>query len=159
MSAAVDIDELLDTASLRAIHVRTLAVCTVAMMIDGYDLYLVGWILPALSDSFHVSRVALTPLLLIQQVGMLLSVYFVAPLGDRIGRRNLLLSCLTGIGLRLSARLSPPILSSSRSGACSLVCSRRRSFRTWSHSRPRSPRGGYALHLRLSRCAVRRGAR
>ena len=26
MSAAVDIDELLDTASLRAIHVRTLAV-------------------------------------------------------------------------------------------------------------------------------------
>src|SRR5258708_2115902 len=99
MSAAVDIDELLDTASLRAIHVRTLAVCTVAMMIDGYDLYLVGWILPALSDSFHVSRVALTPLLLIQQVGMLLSVYFVAPLGDRIGRRNLLLSCLTGIGL------------------------------------------------------------
>jgi MFS transporter, AAHS family, 4-hydroxybenzoate transporter len=99
MSAAVDIDELLDTASLRAIHVRTLAVCTVAMMIDGYDLYLVGWILPALSDSFHVSRVALTPLLLIQQVGMLLSVYFVAPLGDRIGRRNLLLGCLTGIGL------------------------------------------------------------
>jgi AAHS family 4-hydroxybenzoate transporter-like MFS transporter len=99
MAAAVDIDELLDTASLRAIHVRTLAVCTVAMMIDGYDLYLVGWILPALSDSFHVSRIALTPVLLIQQVGMLLSVYFVAPLGDRIGRRNLLLTCLTGIGL------------------------------------------------------------
>ena len=99
MSAGVDIDELLDTAGLRAIQLRTLAVCTLAMMIDGYDLYLVGGSLPALSDSFHVSRVALTPVLLIQQAGMLLSVYFVAPLADRIGRRNLLLGCLTGTGL------------------------------------------------------------
>ena len=99
MSAGLDIDEMLDTASVRAIQLRTLVVCTVAMMIDGYDLYLVGWILPALSDSFHVSRVALTPVLLIQQAGMLLSVYCVAPLADRIGRRNLLIGCLTGTGL------------------------------------------------------------
>lgn len=99
MSAGLDIDEVLDTASLRAIHLRTLVVCTVAMMIDGYDLYVVGWILPALSDSFHVSRVALTPVLLIQQVGMLLSVYCVAPLADRIGRRNLLIGCLAGTGV------------------------------------------------------------
>lgn len=98
-SKGVDIDELLDTASVRAIHLRTLAMCTVAMMIDGYDMYVVGWILPALSDSFHVSRVALTPVLLIQQVAMLLSGVFVAPLGDRIGRRNLLIVCLTGTGL------------------------------------------------------------
>lgn len=99
MSAGVDIDEVLDTASLRAIHWRTLVVCTVAMMIDGYDLYIVGWILPALSDSFHVSRVALTPVLLIQQVAMLLSACFVAPLADRSGRRKLLLACLSGTAL------------------------------------------------------------
>jgi MFS transporter, AAHS family, 4-hydroxybenzoate transporter len=99
MSAGVDIDEVLDTASLRAIHWRTLVVCTVAMMIDGYDLYIVGWILPALSDSFHVSRVALTPVLLIQQVAMLLSAVFVAPLADRSGRRKLLLACLSGTAL------------------------------------------------------------
>src|SRR5689334_16138052 len=99
MSTGIDIDELLDKASVRAIQVRTLAMCTVAMMIDGYDLYVVGWILPALSDSFHVSRVALTPVLLIQQTAMLLSAVFVAPLGDRIGRRNLLIGCLTGTGV------------------------------------------------------------
>jgi AAHS family 4-hydroxybenzoate transporter-like MFS transporter len=99
MSKGIDIDEVLDTASLRAVHLRALAVCTVAMMIDGYDLYLVGWILPALSDSFHVSRVALTPVLLIQQAAMLLSAFFVAPLGDRVGRRNLVIGCLMGAGL------------------------------------------------------------
>jgi len=98
-SAGVNIDELLDNAKLRALQWRTLEVCTIAMMIDGYDLYVVGWILPALSDSFHVSRVALTPVLLIQQIGMLLSVYFVAPQADRFGRRNLLIACLTGTGL------------------------------------------------------------
>jgi MFS transporter, AAHS family, 4-hydroxybenzoate transporter len=99
ISAGVDIDEVLDTARLRPIHLRTLAVCTAVMMIDGYDLYVVGWILPALSDSFNVSRVALTPVLLIQQAGMLLSVCFVAPLADRFGRRTLLLACLAGTGL------------------------------------------------------------
>src|SRR3954466_14308729 len=99
MSNGVDIDEVLDTAKLRAVHLRALAVCTVAMMIDGYDLYLVGWILPALSDSFHVSRVALTPVLLIQQAAMFLSAVFVAPLGDRVGRRNLVIACLIGTGL------------------------------------------------------------
>lgn len=107
MAKGVDIDELLDNASLRAIQVRTLAMCTVAMMIDGYDLYVVGWILPALSDSFHVTRAAVTPVLLIQQTAMLLSGLFVAPLADRIGRRNLLLLCLTGTGLfSLGAALS-----------------------------------------------------
>src|SRR6185503_20542621 len=99
MSKAVDIDELRDSAKLRGVHVRTLAMCAIAMMIDGYDLYVVGWILPALSDSFHVSRVALTPVLLIQQAAMFLSVYFVAPLADRIGRRTLLLTCLAGTGV------------------------------------------------------------
>ena len=99
MSKVVDIDEVLDNASVRAVHLRTLVVCTVAMMIDGYDLYLVGWILPALSDSFHVSRVALTPVLLIQQTAMLLSAFFVAPLADRVGRRNLLIACLIGTGV------------------------------------------------------------
>lgn len=99
VAKGVDIDEVLDTARLRPIHLQALAVCTVGMMIDGYDLYLVGWILPALSDSFHVSRVALTPVLLIQQAAMLVSAFFVAPLGDRVGRRNLVIGCLTGAGI------------------------------------------------------------
>jgi len=92
------IEQQLDEARLRPIHVRALALCTIVMMIDGYDLYLVGWILPKLSDAFHVSRLALTPVLLIQQVGMLLGGYLIAPLADRVGRRNLLAICLAGIG-------------------------------------------------------------
>lgn len=95
----IDLDEVLDAARLRPIHVRMLALCTIIMMIDGYDLYLVGWILPALSDSFQVSRVALTPLLLLQQVGMLFGGYAIAPLADRFGRRRLLLVALVIIGL------------------------------------------------------------
>lgn len=86
-------------SDLKPIQIRTLIMCTLVMVIDGYDLYLVGWILPALSDAFHVTRVALTPVLLLQQVGMLLGGYLVAPMADYIGRRKLLLVCLGGIGL------------------------------------------------------------
>ena len=93
------IEQQMDEARLRPIHLRALALCTIVMMIDGYDLYLVGWILPKLSDAFHVSRLALTPVLLIQQVGMLLGGYLIAPVADRVGRRNLLAACLAGIGV------------------------------------------------------------
>lgn len=93
------IEQRLDEARLRPIHLRVLALCTIVMMIDGYDLYLVGWILPKLSDAFHVSRLALTPVLLIQQIGMLLGGYLVAPLADRVGRRSLLAICLAGIAV------------------------------------------------------------
>jgi len=66
------IERQLDEARLRPVHVRALALCTIIMMIDGYDLYLVGWILPKLSDAFAVTRLQLTPVLLLQQIGMLL---------------------------------------------------------------------------------------
>jgi MFS transporter, AAHS family, 4-hydroxybenzoate transporter len=95
----VEIDGLLDTAKLRAIHWLTLIVCTVAMMIDGYDLYVVGWVLPDISHAFHVSPTALKPILFVQQLGMLVSLLFVAPLADKVGRRNLLIICLIGTGL------------------------------------------------------------
>ncbi len=70
------------------------------MMIDGYDLYLVRWILPALSDSFHVQPCrahagASDP----AGAAMFLSAVFVGPLlGDRFGRRNLVIACLIGTG-------------------------------------------------------------
>lgn len=90
-SATVDVDDFVDKAPFGPFHVKVLLICTIMMMIDGYDLYLVGWVLPSLSEDYGVPRTALTPVLLIQQLGMLVGGYVIAPLADRIGRRTLLL--------------------------------------------------------------------
>ena len=94
-----DIDVFVDNARFGKFHIRILLICTAMMMIDGYDLYVVGWVLPALSTDYGVSRTDLTSVLMIQQVGMLVGGYFIAPLADRIGRRKLLLFCVIAVAL------------------------------------------------------------
>lgn len=69
-------------------------ICALAMMVDGFDLALLSWVLPKLSDDFGVPRTSLTWVLMTQQAGMVIGAYFIAPFADRIGRKRLLMLCL-----------------------------------------------------------------
>lgn len=97
MARAVDIDSFLDGLKFRGFHLRIVVIATLAMMVDGFDLQVLGWVLPSVSSDFGVDRAALTPALMSQQVGMLIGAYIVTPLGDRFGRRSLLLACLGAV--------------------------------------------------------------
>nr|WP_286207863.1 MFS transporter [Hephaestia sp. MAHUQ-44] len=67
------------------------------MLVDGFDLGVLSWVLPKLSDDFGVPRTSLTWVLSMQQVGMVLGAYFIAPIADQIGRRKLLMMCLLAV--------------------------------------------------------------
>lgn len=90
----VEIDTLLDGMKFNSFHVRVVIIGALTMMVDGFDLALLSWVLPKLSDDFGVSRTSLTWVLSAQQVGMVLGAYFIAPLADRIGRKRLLMICI-----------------------------------------------------------------
>lgn len=93
----VDIDTFLDTVKFRPFHVRVVLIGALAMLVDGFDLGVLSWVLPKLSDDFGVSRTSLTWVLSMQQVGMVLGAYFIAPIADQIGRRRLLMLCLAAV--------------------------------------------------------------
>lgn len=98
MARIMDTDAFLDGLKFGGFHLRIVIIATLAMMVDGFDLQVLGWVLPNVSADFGVDRTAaLTPALMSQQVGMLIGAYIVTPLGDRFGRRRLLLGCLAAV--------------------------------------------------------------
>lgn len=98
-SRAIDVDSFIEDLGFTWFHVRVLAVATAMMMIDGYDLALVGWVLPDLAKSFGIAPTAITPALVGQQIGMVVGAYLIAPMADRIGRRPILLAAVIGIAV------------------------------------------------------------
>jgi AAHS family 4-hydroxybenzoate transporter-like MFS transporter len=71
----------------------------IALIVEGYDLQAANFAAPAIVDAFNLSRTQVGPLLSASLVGVLLGALFVGPLGDRIGRRKILIGCCVSYGL------------------------------------------------------------
>src|SRR5688572_29283914 len=56
----IDVDSFLDGLKFNRFHVLVLILCTILTAIDGYELYVVGWVLPDLAKDFGVDRTAIT---------------------------------------------------------------------------------------------------
>ncbi|QEH76756.1 aromatic acid/H+ symport family MFS transporter [Sphingomonas sp. C8-2] len=98
-SGSVDVDSFLDALRFNRFHLTVLVLCTLLTAIDGYELYVVGWVLPKLAEDFGVPRTAITSAMIAQQVGMLLGAFVIPPLADRFGRPRVLLACYGGMML------------------------------------------------------------
>jgi len=103
---SIDVDSFLDGLKFNRFHLIVLVMCTVLAAIDGYELYVVGWVLPVLAKDFGVAPTAITSALVAQQVGMLLGAFVIPPLADRIGRPRVLLFCYLGMTLSALAILT-----------------------------------------------------
>ncbi|MEZ5709967.1 MAG: MFS transporter [Blastomonas sp.] len=96
-SGPVDIETFLDNVRFGKFHIKVMLIGALVMMVDGFDLALLSWVLPKLSDDFGVPRTDLTWVLMTQQAGMVLGAYFIAPIADQIGRRRLLMLCMAAV--------------------------------------------------------------
>jgi AAHS family 4-hydroxybenzoate transporter-like MFS transporter len=94
-----DIDGFLNGCRVRGVHIRILVILGLVMLVDGYDLFVAGALLPAISAAWHVKPSALTGVFVCQQFGLLTGVLVTGPLSDRIGRKSVLIGCLVGFGL------------------------------------------------------------
>jgi MFS family permease len=67
------------------------------MVLDGFDLVVLGTVIPTLikSQELGFDAVGATFAATISLVGVGLGALFIAPLSDRLGRRNLLVACVT----------------------------------------------------------------
>ena len=95
----IDIDTFLDGLKFNRFHLTVLVLCTLLAAIDGYELYVVGWVLPKLADDLGVARTDITSAMIAQQVGMLVGAFIVPPLADRFSRPRILFACYAGMML------------------------------------------------------------
>ena len=75
--------------------------CWLAMVLDGFDLVVLGTVIPTLIKTGEVGfdAVGATFAATISLVGVGLGALFIAPLSDKFGRRKLLIACVAGFSI------------------------------------------------------------
>jgi MFS transporter, AAHS family, 4-hydroxybenzoate transporter len=102
---AVAAEAVLETQRLGALQLRVAVLCALVQMCDGYDLNSVAWAVPSLIHEWHLPPSTFAMAFLWSSIGIMVGALSAGPMGDRFGRRPLLLGSLTlfGIASLLSA--------------------------------------------------------
>ena len=106
VAAAVSTTEAaLENQRLGGLQLRVAALCTLVQICDGYDLNSVAWAVPSLIHDWHLPPSTFTMAFLWSSIGIMVGALSAGPIGDRFGRRPLLLASLTifGVASLLSA--------------------------------------------------------
>jgi AAHS family 4-hydroxybenzoate transporter-like MFS transporter len=96
---SINLDQLLDRQSIGLVQIVVVGLCLLAMLIDGYDVYMFGIAVPSIAKSFAVAPVALTRIIVAQNVGLVVGVVAAGPLSDRYGRKPIFILCIVAFGL------------------------------------------------------------
>jgi MFS transporter, AAHS family, 4-hydroxybenzoate transporter len=81
------------------LHLRVTWLCGVVLFLEGYDIAAVGYAIPSLVDVWRVPPPGFTQALTAGNVGLLLGSLCAGLLGDRLGRKPVLLFCVAGFGI------------------------------------------------------------
>jgi MFS transporter, AAHS family, 4-hydroxybenzoate transporter len=102
---AIAAEAVLETQRLGALQLRVAVLCALVQMCDGYDLNSVAWAVPSLIHEWHLPPSTFAMAFLWSSIGIMVGALSAGPMGDRFGRRPLLLGSLTlfGIASLLSA--------------------------------------------------------
>jgi MFS transporter, AAHS family, 4-hydroxybenzoate transporter len=99
------------TAAPARLHLRVAALCGLILFFEGYDIADVGYAIPSLVDAWKTPPSAFTGVLTAGNVGLMLGSLGAGLLGDRIGRKPVLITCVATFSLlsALTAFVSTPL--------------------------------------------------
>src|SRR5687767_8291722 len=86
----VNIPELLANSRIGPLQKRVFTLCLLTLIIDGFDVQAMGYLVPALVTDWGVDRSAFGTVLPAANFGVLIGSLLFSPLADKIGRRPVL---------------------------------------------------------------------
>src|SRR5262249_45275117 len=92
-------EEALENQRLGGLQIGVAALCALVQICDGYDINSVGGTVPQLTHAWSPPGPAFTEAFLWSSIGIMVGALSAGPIGDRIGRKPLLLASLTIFGL------------------------------------------------------------
>jgi AAHS family 4-hydroxybenzoate transporter-like MFS transporter len=98
-TASSTIENALENQKIGSLQLRVAVLCTLVQICDGYDLNAVAWAVPSLIKAWHLPPPIFATAFLWSSIGIMAGALSAGPIGDRIGRRPLLLMSLTLFGI------------------------------------------------------------
>src|SRR5437588_4002739 len=89
----------LENQRLGPLQIPVAALCTLVQICDGYDINSIGVAVPSLTHLWNLPGPAFTQAFLWSSIGIMVGALSAGPIGDRVGRKPLLLVSLTIFGL------------------------------------------------------------
>src|SRR5438309_7023899 len=89
----------LENQRIGGLQIRVAALCMLVQICDGYDINSIGVTVPSLTHAWNLPGPAFTQAFLWSSIGILVGALSAGPIGDRVGRKPLLLASLTIFGL------------------------------------------------------------
>ena len=89
----------LENQRLGGLQLRVIAICTLIQMCDGYDVGSIGWAVPPLTHAWSIKPSAFAIAFLLSNLGVMAGALISGPLGDRFGRKPMLLASIAIFGL------------------------------------------------------------
>jgi AAHS family 4-hydroxybenzoate transporter-like MFS transporter len=104
------IEHTLENQPLGRLQVRVAVICGLIQMCDGYDIGSIGWAVPSLTHAWHVAPPAFALAFLWSNIGVMAGALIAGPIGDRFGRKPLLMMSVTIFGIASLASAFAPSL-------------------------------------------------
>jgi MFS transporter, AAHS family, 4-hydroxybenzoate transporter len=98
MSDVIDVQKFLNEHGFSGFQWLIFALCFAIVFLDGFDTAAIGYIAPALVSEWGLERSALGPVLTAALFGLSAGALFAGPLGDRFGRRKVLVGSVFVFG-------------------------------------------------------------
>jgi MFS transporter, AAHS family, 4-hydroxybenzoate transporter len=89
----------LENQRIGGLQIRVALLCTLVQICDGYDVGSIGWAVPPLTHAWNLPAPTFALAFLWSSVGVVVGAPLAGPIGDRVGRRPLLLASVAIIGV------------------------------------------------------------
>jgi AAHS family 4-hydroxybenzoate transporter-like MFS transporter len=86
----INIGETLENSRIGPLHIRVFALCMVSLIMDGFDVQIMGYVGPAIVADWKIDRSQLGPVFAAANFGVLIGALLLSMLADKIGRRPVL---------------------------------------------------------------------
>jgi len=96
---AIDATELIDRAPFGLFQLRTVVLCAIIAMIDGFDTQAIAFVVPALARDWNVDVASFGPVFAAGLLGLAAGAFCFGPIADRFGRKRVILICIGIVGV------------------------------------------------------------
>lgn len=87
LNLAINISEIIDQRPLSRFQARTMLLCGIVLILDGFATQSIGFLAPSMADSLQVSVHTFGPVFAAALVGLMVSSMAAGPIADRVGRK------------------------------------------------------------------------